>query len=531
MSLKDSFNGDSCKDFLNRFKLTLEKNSATASDKLKTIISDFKIKVPDLKGITSKTPDFKTFVSKITDIKALRAGLTDFRIEKLSKLSRNAKIGIGAGVLGAVVISSALLMNPGPDVYKLTIAGQEAGYITDTEMVPQAIEEIRTDLSQEAGGAEIIVDDKAIAVEETDLNAKKITLLTGEDLKKLILKADLCKASLWAVNVNGTNVVAAATEADANAVIDGVKRHYLTEGSEIINAAFKETVTVTQAAMSAAEIMKPEDAVNLIITGTKEPKVYTVQNGDTLWDIAIANNMTPAELQSANPGFDPNRLKIGQQLNLFQVKPYVTVLTKEIVATTEKIDFKTVYENTNTLYKGEVKVKSAGTYGKKEVRTEVTKENGVVVASAELDSVITAEPQDQIALRGTKSIATFTGSGSLSSPVGRIEVSSPFGSRGGGRHTGVDLRNPKGTPIKAADDGVVTYAAYSGSYGNIVKLSHGNGIETWYAHCDTMKVSVGQVVSKGEVIATVGITGRATGFHLHFEVRKNGVPQNPMNYL
>jgi murein DD-endopeptidase MepM/ murein hydrolase activator NlpD len=93
------------------------------------------------------------------------------------------------------------------------------------------------------------------------------------------------------------------------------------------------------------------------------------------------------------------------------------------------------------------------------------------------------------------------------------------------------LRNPKGTPIKAADDGVVTFAAYSGTYGNIVKLSHGNGLETWYAHCDTIKVSVGQVVSKGEVIATVGITGRATGYHLHFEVRKNGVPQNPMNYL
>ncbi|MDD4122586.1 MAG: M23 family metallopeptidase, partial [Eubacteriales bacterium] len=108
---------------------------------------------------------------------------------------------------------------------------------------------------------------------------------------------------------------------------------------------------------------------------------------------------------------------------------------------------------------------------------------------------------------------------------------SAYGSRGGGRHTGVDLRNPKGTPIKAADDGVVTFASYSGSYGNIVKLSHGNGLQTWYAHCDTMSVSIGQVVNKGETIATVGITGRATGYHLHFEVRKNGVPQNPMNYL
>ncbi len=479
MSLKDSFKGDSSKDFLNRFK---------------TLI-------------------------------------TDLRIEKLSKLSRNAKIGIGAGVLGAAVICTALFLNTGTDVYKLTVAGQDAGYLQDSEMVTKAIDEIKADLSKKTNGVEIIVDDKAIAVESTDLKAKKVAFLTDDQLKELILKANLCKANVWAVNINGANVVAAATEADANSILDGVKKHYLTEGSEVVNASFKESVLVTQSAMSAADIMKPADAVNLIITGTKEPKVYTVQDGDTLWDIAVANGMSPSELAAANPGFEPDTLKIGQQLNLFQVKPYVTVQTKEVVATTEKIDFKTVYESTNTLYKGEVKVKTAGVYGTKEVRTEVTKENGAVVASAQMDSVVTAQPQDQVALKGTKSIATFAGSGSLSSPLAHIEISSAYGSRGGGRHTGVDFRNPKGTPILAADDGVVISVTNHGSPGKTIKLSHGNGLETWYEHCDTMNVSVGQVVKKGEQIGTVGATGNATGYHLHFEVRKNGVPQNPMNYL
>ncbi len=501
MRLKDRFMEGPGKDFLNIFKLTVEKKAAKAAVSLKTLISVTKTQI------------------------------TDFRIEKLSKLSRNAKIGVGAGVLGAVVISAALVLSAGPDVYRLTIAGQNAGYLADTEMVPQAIEEIKADLSKEADGVEIVVDDKAIAVEQTDLKAKKVTFLTGDQLKELILSANLCKASIWAVNVNGANVVAASTEADANGILDGVKRHYLTEGSEIISAGFKENVVVTQAAMSMADIMKPEDAVNMIVTGTKEPKVYTVQDGDTLWDIAIANGMSPEELAAANPGFDPDTLKIGQQLNLFQVKPYVTVLTKEIVAATENIDFKTVYENTTALYKGEVKVKTPGVYGTREVRTEVTKENGIVVASAQMDSVVTAEPQNQVALKGTKSIATFAGTGSLSSPLARIEISSAFGSRGGGRHTGVDFRNPKGTPILAADDGVVIQVSNSGSPGKTVKLSHGNGLETWYEHCDTILVSVGQVVKKGEQIATVGATGNATGYHLHFEVRKNGVPQNPMNYL
>lgn len=534
MSFKDSFKVKSCKDFINKCRLVaaakVEKAAETSEAKLKAIKAAeiFKTKIDA--GKVSEI--FKVKIGDLKAAKTLKAGLTDFRIDILSRISTKAKIGIGAGLLSAVVISTAVFLNAGPDVYKLTINGQEAGYLPDGAMVAESLEEIKADLSQDSDGIEFIVDDKAITYEKTDLKARKVAFLTEEELKNLILAADLCKASAWAVAINGNNVVAASTEAEANTIVEGVKNHYLTQGSEVLSASFKEEVAVTKAAINAADIMTAEDAISLILTGTKEPKVYTVQGGDTLWDIAIANGMTPEELQSANPGFNPEKLQIGQQLNLFQIKPFVTVQTKEVVAAAEKIDFKTIYENTGTLYKGEVKVKTPGVYGTKEIRTEVTKENGVVVASAELESIVTAEPQDQVALKGTKSIATFAGTGSLSSPVSHIEISSAFGaSRGGSRHTGVDLRNPKGTPIKAADDGVVTFAAYSGSYGNLVKLSHGNGIETWYAHCDTIGVSVGQVVKKGEVIATVGITGRATGYHLHFEVRKNGTPQNPMNYL
>ena len=534
MSFKDSSKIKPCKDFMNKCRLVAAAKVEKAATTIKTIhkaekaANGSKTKMNAGKAYEAIKAQF----SNLKAAKTLKAGLTDFRIDILSRINTKAKIGIGAGVLAAIAISTAVFLNSGPDVYKLTINGQEAGYLPDGTMVAESLEEIKTDLSKGADGIDFIVDEEAISYEKTDLKARKITFLTEDELKKLILAADLCKASAWAVTVNGNTVVAASTEAEANRILDGVKNHYLTQGSEVLNATFKEEVLVTKAAINAADIMNAEDAINLILTGTKEPKVYTVQGGDTLWDIAIANSMTPAELESANPGFDPAKLQIGQQLNLFQIKPYVTVQTKEVVAVTEKIDFKTVYENTDSLYKGEVKVKTPGVYGTKQIRTEVTKENGVVVASAQLDAAVTAEPQDQVALKGTKSIATFAGTGSLSSPVSHIEISSAFGaSRGGSRHTGVDLRNPKGTPIKAADDGVVTFAAYSGTYGNLVKLSHGNGLETWYAHCDTIGTSVGKVVKKGEVIGTVGITGRATGYHLHFEVRKNGSPQNPMNYL
>ena len=110
-------------------------------------------------------------------------------------------------------------------------------------------------------------------------------------------------------------------------------------------------------------------------------------------------------------------------------------------------------------------------------------------------------------------------------------ITSRFGTRSRGLHTGLDIANSKGTPIKAAATGVVTYAGYKGSYGYLVVVSHGNGIETYYAHCSRLYVSAGDTVSQGAVIAAVGSTGNSTGPHLHLEIRVNGVAKNPQNYL
>ena len=98
-------------------------------------------------------------------------------------------------------------------------------------------------------------------------------------------------------------------------------------------------------------------------------------------------------------------------------------------------------------------------------------------------------------------------------------------------HTGLDIAAPQGTAIKVVADGTVTCASYNGAYGNLVKVDHGNGVETWYAHTSKMYVTVGQKVSAGEVIAAVGTTGNSTGPHLHLEIRINGEHVNPQNYL
>ncbi|MFR0822415.1 MAG: M23 family metallopeptidase [Clostridia bacterium] len=117
-------------------------------------------------------------------------------------------------------------------------------------------------------------------------------------------------------------------------------------------------------------------------------------------------------------------------------------------------------------------------------------------------------------------------------PVSGV-LTSRFGYRWGRGHKGIDIGASKGTPIKAAAGGTVTLSqyGYNGGYGNYVIVSHGNGVQTVYGHCSSLKVTTGQKVSQGQLIATVGSTGDSTGNHLHFEVRVNGVAQNPLNYV
>ncbi|MBO8159018.1 M23 family metallopeptidase [Thermosyntropha sp.] len=120
---------------------------------------------------------------------------------------------------------------------------------------------------------------------------------------------------------------------------------------------------------------------------------------------------------------------------------------------------------------------------------------------------------------------------------GYYSITSPFGMRfhpilqTRKLHTGVDIGAPMGANIVAADSGVVIYAGYNGGYGNMIIVDHGNGMSTLYAHMSRFVVGNGATVTKGQVIGKVGSTGFSTGPHLHFEVRKNGTPVDPMGYI
>jgi len=138
--------------------------------------------------------------------------------------------------------------------------------------------------------------------------------------------------------------------------------------------------------------------------------------------------------------------------------------------------------------------------------------------------------------RGSGGVA-LSGNGSLSSPLANPVVSSTFGYRvhpifGDRRlHTGLDFSASTGTPISASAPGEVVFAGWRGGYGNCTIIDHGGGVATLYAHQSVLRVTEGAVVSRGQVIGAVGATGYATGPHLHFEVRRDGTPVDPLPYL
>ena len=166
----------------------------------------------------------------------------------------------------------------------------------------------------------------------------------------------------------------------------------------------------------------------------------------------------------------------------------------------------------------------AGLYKKKEkvVEKPVVVAKKVSSGSTKSFSTKTDISKSSVSL-GVSLIKPVTGS-----------ISSRFGSVSRVRssaHTGLDIAAPYGTSVKAAASGTVTWAGYKGSYGNLLVITHSNGVQTYYGHCSSLHASAGQTVSQGQSIASVGSTGNSTGNHLHFEIRVNGVAYNPQNYV
>ena len=208
-----------------------------------------------------------------------------------------------------------------------------------------------------------------------------------------------------------------------------------------------------------------------------------------------------------------------------------------IYAVTEReilpIAYETVYKNSSSYYEGVKKVETSGKNGEKQVIYRVEYENDRQTDKQVYSETTLKKATSEVILVGTKKSTASTGS--YAWPTKSVYITSRYGWRTifGSRqyHYGIDLRAAVGTSIYAADGGEVIFVGTSSGYGKLIQIRHDNGDLTYYAHLDSYSVKKGDRVYKRQLIAKSGQTGRVTGPHLHFEIRKNGSRVDPEKYL
>ncbi len=414
--------------------------------------------------------------------------------------------------------------------FEYSYNGKTLGIVNSQEDVWKLADLVSQQLTKRYG-AEVKIDP------DKDISFKRVLALHEEKdsvedvLNKLTYMQDL-NVSAYAIYVDGAKIATVDTEDTANAILDEVKNNYVSQNpANYLSVGFAENVEVRQISTKLSRIADTEEVREKILTGGQTRKVHAVASGETFSEIASLYGISQSELSAMNPDVVPAKLSIGQEIVLKETAPLLTVQTLELSNYIEYIPFETVYENDDTMYKGDSKTIVAGVNGERAVSAKIVKNNGVTMANLELSSVVNSQPTTQVVHVGTKERPATAASGKFKYPVSGYTLTSRFGYRWGRMHYGIDLACSTGTPIRAADGGTVIFSGYSGSYGNVVKINHGNGYVTIYAHCSKLIVSSGTKVYQGQHIANVGNTGRSTGPHCHFEIQKNGVAVNPLNYL
>ena len=340
--------------------------------------------------------------------------------------------------------------------------------------------------------------------------------------------------SAYCLYVNDVRIGAPPYEGALEELLDQLQKAASDE--DTISCEFAEDVEIRQEYVPTSEIMNLGYIAELLYSTKTAEVTYEVKKGDTWSQIAAKNDMTSAELLALNPGYNINKLQIGEVLTLSASVPYLTMTVVKQERYLDDVSYNIEYTDSADLYQGDYKVTSKGEYGKADVMAKATYVNGEETERTILSSVTLKEPVTEYRLRGTKVRPTWMPTGSFRWPTsGRI--SSYFGGRkspggiGSTNHKGIDIAVPRGTPIYAADGGTVTYSGWMSGYGYLVQIDHGNGYVTRYGHNSSLTVNVGQHVYKGQQVARAGSTGNSTGNHCHFEVRYNGVAKNPLNYL
>lgn len=326
-------------------------------------------------------------------------------------------------------------------------------------------------------------------------------------------------------------------------------------GSLIENIYIDETITIKESFISTDELIFDDVTTltkYLLFGSLDKDEEYVVQPGDTIETVAFNNKLGIEEFLIVNPEFTSsnNLLSVGQTVSIALIDPvFSIVVEKHIVEDMDK-PFEIIEKPDSSLYSGTTKVETEGSNGIQRVTSKVKYINGDAQPAYITNATVIKEPTNKVVLKGTKSYGSgyYGGGGTPAVVSGNYGwptispylVTSEFKYRWGRLHAGIDISGCGfGSPIYSIASGTVTEVTNNcpgqgyygsrcgGGYGNVVYVNHGNGVVVKYAHLNTVTVRVGQTLSRGQVLGTMGNSGSSTGTHLHFEIRVNGNAVNP----
>ncbi len=438
---------------------------------------------------------------------------------------RSAVPFLGASLLLGTLAVGSLFYTP---AYQVTIEGEAVGLVQERTWMQESVQAVESNLSQVLGTDFTYTGEIDYGF---TIGAKK-ELLTYSELEQQIYETIPQVKESFLLAVDGQQIGAFADKQSLDSVLDTLKTPYLQE--ENTSTTFVNAVDI-QRNYIPAEQTWTDSALALASLQEAVPQVmeYTTKMGDSLAVVLEKFGMEEARFYALNPDFvEGMSLHMGQAVTVEQMLPRLSVESVQETAYMQALTSPIRTIEDPDLYAGDSQVIVQGHDGRAWVESKVYALNGTTYREEILSQKVMIDATETVVAEGTMERPATVGLGQFQWPT-EGNFSSPFGYRTlfNSFHNGIDISNAYGTPILAADAGTVTCAEYKGSFGNLIIIDHGNGMETYYAHNSTMDVSVGQVVKQGDYIAGMGATGRATGKHCHFEIRINGEPVDPMLYL
>ncbi len=434
---------------------------------------------------------------------------------------------ISGAVTAAVAISVCVVVNLlnwklGYEVY---VDGENIGYVTDKQAVYGAIDNVRADIKEHLG--------EDAVYEKDPVFVRRIVsgdeLATNDEIENALMSNVDAMVYGYAFYIDGEPVFGVSSQEAVDWVLAQHKKNAIGEITDDMVVDFCEETEVKAEYMSIGMLETPNEALAVLSGENKELRTHTVTKNDTIWQIAEKYGTSVERILAINKGMSTN-ITEGMVIQVEEAVPILSVRCVQTVMATEAVPFEIQKIDDSSIYEGRTVVAQEGREGTAKVLATVTKVNGVETQRVVLSSEPLTEPVVQIEKVGTKVRPATTGSDSFTNPTQGV-LSSRYGLRWNRNHNGIDIAGAYNSNIMAADGGVVSYADWMDGYGNYVVIDHENGYQTAYGHCASLDVVVGDRVTKGEVIAKMGNTGRSTGTHLHFEVKKDGEFVNPLEYV